>query len=137
MQHLIASIASLAVAAHAVLGCCWHHSHSDAEEMRTAAAHAIHAGCAGHRHETSPQENSGKHDDDPSGHDGCNEERCSFICIEKQQQEASPLTLASIFFLSDAPAKVSQQSIGGEFRLAIGDLPPHVPIYLAHQILLI
>lgn len=137
MQHLIANIASFAVAAHVVLGCCWHHSHSATEQVKTAAAHAHHSGCAGHRHETSPHENGGSSDDDHRDHQGCDEEKCNFVCVEKQHQDRAPLSLTSIFFLPDASAQVSQQSVGGELCLAIGDPRPHVPIYLAHQILLI
>lgn len=85
-QSLVKLFTAASFVAHALLGCCWHHSHTHALSAEPAAT--ARSGCHGHGH-CHHKSHSGRNlvseagkqgNDSHSPHDsGCHEERCVFI----------------------------------------------------------
>jgi hypothetical protein len=89
----------LAMTAHAVLGCCWHHAHCQDRLATTAAEHAgsgheVAAAspcCCGHHHATPAEQPATEADPKPAGHGhmpgdscpqehgGCDEGTCQYV----------------------------------------------------------
>jgi hypothetical protein len=73
MQLLVTLSISVALAVHAVLGCCAHHEHPVVAEYESLDTHQP-CHCSGH-HATDSEENSGSPPD-------CDEENCVFVSCQ-------------------------------------------------------
>lgn len=137
MQKVLVTIASIALATHAVLGCCWHHAHFQTSGQFWIGAERVivhgdqsHCGCHGHQ---------APHDDDHhSGTPhGCQEGKCDFVRVEQQNQDFAGLEFVGIPMFVVEPLKATQHYGMGLRCVAEDDLHLHVPLHLLHQILLI
>lgn len=73
LQVCAAILTSAAVLLHAVLGCCWHHSHGEQE----TAAHASEPRATCHHHATHERSGSAHEHEGGTGEQECPESPCS------------------------------------------------------------
>jgi hypothetical protein len=94
LVRLTAAAAAIALLAHSLLGCCWHHQHAGCIGHERACLHA--APHAHHHAEHSrPAAAEPQHDDEDSEHrhhTGCVEPNCSFVGADAPQLIDVPLT---------------------------------------------
>ena len=72
MRRLLQRLLLLCFLVHMVFGCCWHHAHGSTHEAESAGART---GCPCSHH---PEPSSDRPDPKPSGHRGCDIQRCVF-----------------------------------------------------------
>lgn len=106
MFHSILTILTLAaVAFHATLGCCAHHTHScDSHEPGLAEADHVDAndhGSHGHHHHDDESDAPGRefstgcgHEHDNGGHQDCHERDCSFTSVPRSNDLEWMLTFS-------------------------------------------
>ncbi|WP_146515987.1 hypothetical protein [Rubripirellula amarantea] len=89
IARFIQRLTLFAFTAHAVLGCCWHHTHAVADECgQTHDAHVVHC-CSGTHHskvdECRSHEGHHHHDGEPTGDDRRNPTTASsdLLCLEQ------------------------------------------------------
>ena len=111
-HNIITILTTTAIAIHAMLGCCAHHSHScDAHESELAVVvHEPNDQCShGHHHhhddDKSPSEDVGNdygHQHDNDGPHSCDEGECSFTSVQRSNDLELMLTFSMwCQFLSD------------------------------------
>lgn len=150
MHVCTAGISIVSLLLHAVLGCCWHHTHADGCHTHESAAaaclhesptdeHADSHDHAGHRHVEHHDAETAAHDADgepsqapqPCGTD-CEDDRCSFVRADSQP-ETDPLGDGAPVVLL---AELGARSIGlPALRAASGspaDSPHPAPSLRAH-----
>jgi len=135
MHIVVSNLTAVTLAAHTLLGCCWHHGHRS-EQMRSPAA-ALSGCCeAGDAHGPSPArrdcgtQHGGRHD--------CQGSPCMFIGPATQNVSPSPAWALQPLVATLPPASLSAGSAAIERSLlATGALLPPVRLHLAHQVLLI
>ena len=139
MAHrLICNLTSVALLAHVLLGCCWHHGHRCSHQSAAAAEVAsAHDRCC-----AQPQEGThsqGSVGDCGHGDNGCQGVRCVFVSDAPgaaaavpawQHRDALPLGPLAV---DTSPAG---SPLCGEASLAAGCCRP-LRIHLLHQVLLI
>lgn len=137
---LINILTTIALAAHGVFGCCWHHPHD--------ASH----NCESHSHIALVDEHEGHHDhsscDSETTHDdqddscparpGCDHGRCVYVGVVKvipAAPQGMPMSIADL----DCPSAISgcaQTTMRPPIRT--GDVKAaNAPLFLRHQIWLI
>lgn len=113
---LVVSVILLPMLVHSILGCCWHHAHSQCDlscEHSTAESHAGHR----HAHDQRP-ENNDPVVPMPCGHDeSCDDVRCVYLAAESVQNALAldrPLQVAALdsccILISGAPVTPSRNS---------------------------
>ena len=141
MRTLIAILTAASLAAHVLLGCCWHHAHG-CQKAACAAADCRghdhgHHGHGAHRHPTDPV--PGEEDGNRPAGATCNEVRCVFVGGAKPLVVADPATTGHLVWACVPPAGKLAVSVS-LVRLDVGtqhNLPPPVRPHLAKQVLLI
>jgi hypothetical protein len=130
MQRALAAILCLTVAWHAMLGCCWHHAHTDGP---ADSGHCDGHRHSGHSHDAQPSQHEGDRDDSP---EPCEENSCLFVRGEQVR------TLDPIDEFTWAPAiNFAPAAYLAESALTPapedGPPPPAVPRHLQFSVLLI
>ena len=137
MHIVVSNLTAVMLAAHTLLGCCWHHGHRS-EPMCSAVASAASSGhCeAGDAHGPSPvqhdcgTQHGGRHD--------CQGSPCMFIGPTTQSISPSAVCTLQPLVATLPPASLSAGGAAIERSLlATGALLPPVRLHLAHQVLLI
>lgn len=105
-HSIITILTTVAVAFHAMVGCCAHHSHScDRHESGLAVVAAAeaddHCSHAHHHHDEDSEEPAGEnltdgcdHEHDGGGHRECNEGDCSFTSAQRSNDLELMLTFS-------------------------------------------
>ena len=86
---LIVSVTLLSMLVHSILGCCWHHAHS---EFRLGCAHSTSESYRGHHHQ---HDHRSEHKDPvvpaPLEHDqSCDDAPCVYVVAEPIRNEFAP-----------------------------------------------
>ena len=93
-QFVVTVLTTIALAVHALIGCCWHHEHQDAHEC---ASHQFASEHHGHDSSMHDEEESEEHDsDNHSSH--CDRSRCVFVRSVESNSMASPLASSELPF---------------------------------------
>jgi hypothetical protein len=137
MRALLSNLTAVLLVIHAMIGCCHHHWHSDAECAAAATISAAPCQCC------DPCCGSNDESEQPSHPcDGKLECQgvCNYVPTEKTQIDASPADAAFDF------AAAIPTLLGGHLAAAtlswdrahtLNDSPPPLRLHLLHQILLI
>lgn len=133
MHALLSNLTALSLLIHALLGCCWHHGHSET----CASSHAKASTCCSHKHEK-PQ--GGGKESEPTEHSDqkCEGETCVFARTETQSD--IDIELAPAFESQFFQAKITTPCIFKEPPAELYSPPvllPPVRSHLLHRILLI
>ncbi len=94
MQRIARAMLGLALAMHAVLGCCWHHAHAANSRAGDAASHSE-CGCQHHQHGPTQTEPGSQHGGDRQTPECCVHDSCVYLRAER----APELDLAGCFDL--------------------------------------
>lgn len=126
MRALLTNLACLMLAAHLVLGCCWHHEHACG-----TAGHSLCHDVVGDHHDDADH-------DHPTpafpGSDHCQGEHCSFLVVVKVQVDnaAAASTLAAV---AELPTSASIDATWLVAADGTSDHPPPIPLHLLHRVL--
>jgi len=137
MHIVVSNLTAVMLAAHALLGCCWHHGHGSEQVRGPVAALASSGHCAaGDAHGPSPaQHDCGTQRGER--HD-CQGSPCMFIGPAIQNISPSAVCALQPLVATLPPASLSADGAAIERSLlATGALLPPVRLHLAHQVLLI
>jgi hypothetical protein len=91
LDRISAAATAIALLAHSLLGCCWHHAHADGCEPASACHAAAHHE---HHHADRPESAGPRHDEDDPDHRHptlCVEPTCSFVGAAAPQLIDMPL----------------------------------------------
>jgi hypothetical protein len=133
MHGVLSNLTAALLALHTVLGCCWHHAHSDDAQtgavIASDACHDGHASPSGGAADACGQGHHGSHD--------CHESKCSFVSTSSPDGNsfAQPFQASVTRLLDD-----QHPLVGASFEqrlFATGWLLSPVRLHLANQIMLI
>lgn len=104
-HSIITILTTVAVAFHAMVGCCAHHSHScnshESGLVVAASAEADDHCSHGHHHDENSEEPAGEnladgcdHEHDGGGHRECDEGECSFTAVQRSNDLELMLTFS-------------------------------------------
>ena len=137
MHIVVSNLTAVMLAAHALLGCCWHHGHGSEQMGSPVAVLASSGHCeAGDAHGPSlAQHDCGtQHGERPN----CQGSPCMFIGPATQNISPSAVCALQPLVATLPPASLSAGGAAIERSLlAAGALLPPVRLHLAHQVLLI
>ena len=138
VMHILASnLTAVMLAAHALLGCCWHHGHRSEQMHSPVASVASSSHCeAGDADGSSPaQHDCGTQHGERSD---CQGGPCLFIGPATQNISPSATYALQPLVATLPPASLSASSAAIERSLLANEaLLPPVRLHLAHQVLLI
>jgi hypothetical protein len=137
MHHATNILLAIAVLAHSLAGCCWHHAHAEESSAETT--------CCSHRHADETADHGaashhGKGGSAPgeSSPEGCQEGSCVFL-----RDGGSPSVGAVPMLALDSYATITSNLGPGSLRLALAarhasqPLEPPTRLHLLHQLLLV
>ena len=134
MRALVSNLACLMLAAHLMLGCCWHHAHAG----ETACHHACQAGAFDEPSDEADHHQDQDHDQHaPPAHgdDHCQGERCSFLVVAKVYVDSNCGGASPLAALAETSSQASADLAW--LRMAAGgpDHRPPLRLHLLHQVL--
>jgi len=133
LHSLISCLTAAALGLHALLGCCWHHSHGCGHEHGLLVTLGWEPEPAEH-HDHDCCDSSGTHDKAPLRHD-CHAGKCVFLAA-KSTGSARPVLPCLLFALP--PQSPPLGAVARALATHLDAPPmPAVPLHLAHQVLLI
>ncbi len=136
MHAILPNLMAVALLAHALLGCCWHHAHNCVQCDKPTPAAARSVACCKHNHGQDQQKQQ------PTGPCKCKLECagvCTFLPTQKTQIEKSQL--AATYNLAAIVPALSDYRVPSEFAwmrtsdAAGAELP--LSLHLLNQVLLI
>lgn len=141
-QTLIIFLTATSFVAHGLLGCCWHHAHSD---MGHSGASACTESSHGHSephsacHERNVPVDAIDHDGDQHQcpgtphHQECHEAHCVFTRTQDNVKDFADVLTASVSFLLTVAALPAPTPIVGDFgTLADDPISAAAPLYARH-----
>lgn len=133
MNHAIHLAIMLAVAAHMVFGCCWHHAHAvDCAKDLSVGVKSTECACD---HDAHRREN-GACDHDHDKEHGCGEHACVFTRSDAPDGSDLFAALQDCVPVSQLPAIAAPRRSTTCVCMASG-VAPSVPLHLLNQVLLI
>lgn len=135
MFHFVVTVfITVALTAHALIGCCWHHGHTTAHD------------CVAHEHGAAQHDlESESHDEDEfeeqesTPHSSnCEGSRCVFVRSAQSNPVASPLVLCELPFNTSSLGDVSPRDINAFRSEKSWDAwAEQAPLFLRQQVWLI
>ena len=145
MRAIVSTAVAVAIALHAVLGCCWHHSH-------TAVANAVEPlarqesvesakQCLCHHHRSDVPEKNEEHSEGHHSDDSCPtpcNETCYNAAVSRAHQDDVTTLVPSDFLPSVDQPMVSCVLVAANFDSPDETFdPPPLRLHLLYQLLLI
>jgi hypothetical protein len=130
MRALVSNLACLMLAAHLMLGCCWHHAHA----CETACPHACQSGhLNGHSNEADHDHD--QHAPPAEGDDHCQGERCSFLVVAKVRLDSGCGAASPVALLAETSSQVYADLAWLQLAADRTDSGPPLRLHLLHRVL--
>jgi hypothetical protein len=123
MRALVSNLACLMLAAHLMLGCCWHHAHA----CETACHLDGHSGEADHDHD--------RHAPPAEGDDHCQGERCSFLVVAKVRLDSGSGAASPVGLLAETSSQAYADLAWLHLSVDRTDSGPPLRLHLLHRVL--